>query len=293
MNMKVAVVGPGALGCLFAGRLAEAGVKTHLIDYDQKRAERISRSGVIIERDGQSVTASPTVSTKIPAGLDFILVLTKAYSTSALKLPPDVPVLTLQNGLGNVETLCSLIGSARVLAGTTGEAATLISEGRTRHVADGVTKVGAWTSCDPGPVVAALNTAGFSTDLTESPGQLLWEKLAISAGINPLTAILNVPNGQLLVNKDTRQLMRDLVVEAVKVAATEGYRFEQSLVEIAENLCDTTSSNISSMLQDIRASKQTEIEAISGEVLRRAQMASLPTPRTRVIYQLIKGLERR
>lgn len=291
--MKVAVVGPGALGCLFAGRLANVGVKTHLIDYDQKRAERLSRGGVKIERDGETATASPAVSTKIPANLDFILVLTKAYSTASLKLPPDTPVLTLQNGLGNVENLCSIIGSARVLAGTTGEAATLVSEGHTRHVASGITKVGAWTSCDPKPVVAVLASAGFETDVTESPGQLLWEKLAISAGINPLSAILNVPNGQLLMNKDTRQLMRDLVVEAVKVAATEGYRFEQSLVEIAESLCETTSENISSMLQDIRAGKQTEIEAISGEVLRRAQIASLPTPRTRVIYQILKGLERR
>src|SRR5690606_31726813 len=83
----------------------------------------------------------------IPAGQDFVLVLTKAHSTPSLKLPPDAPVLTLQNGLGNVEILCSLIGSARVLAGTTAEAATLIGEGHTRHVASGLTRVGAWTSC--------------------------------------------------------------------------------------------------------------------------------------------------
>lgn len=291
--MKVAVVGPGALGCLFAGRLAGAGVKTHLIDYDPKRADRLSKKGIIVEHDGVQTEAHPAVATRVPAGLDCIIVLTKAHRTGSLKLPPDAPVLTLQNGLGNVETLCALIGSARVLAGTTSEAATLLGEGHTRHVASGLTTVGAWTSCDPKPVVDLLTEAGFQAEITEAPGQLLWEKLSISAGINPLSAILNIPNGQLLVNKDTRQLMRDLVVEAVKVAATEGYRFEQSLVEIAESICEATSENISSMLQDIRAGKQTEIEAISGEVLRRAQLASLPTPRTRVIYQLIKGLERR
>ena len=291
--MKVAVVGPGALGCLFAGRLSDAGVKTHLVDYNSKRADRLTRSGITVERDGESIVANVPVSTKFPAGLDCVLVLTKAQSTARLKLPLDTPVLTLQNGLGNVETLCGLIGSARVLAGTTSEAATLVAEGHTRHVADGLTSVGAWTSCDPKPFVNMLVAAGFQAQVTECPGQLLWEKLAVSAAINPLSAILNVPNGELLANKDTRQLMRDLVVEAVKVAATEGYRFEQSIVEIAESICEVTGENISSMLQDIRAGKQTEIDAISGEVLRRAQLALLPTPRTRVIYQLIKGLEGR
>jgi 2-dehydropantoate 2-reductase len=292
--MKVAVVGPGALGCLFAARLVQGGVKTHLVDYDPKRAERLAKSGITVEHQGESFTVQPAVSTKIPAGQDLILVLTKSHSTNDLKLPPETPVLTLQNGLGNVEMLCALAGSsARVLAGTTAEAATLLGEGHTRHVAPGITRLGAWTSCATSAARDALAAAGFEVAITESPGQLLWEKLAISAAINPLTAILNVSNGQLLQNKETRQLMRDLVVEAVKVAATEGYRFEQSLVEIAEDVCETTSENISSMLQDIRAGKRTEIEAISGEVLRRAQIASLPTPRTRVIYQLVRGLERR
>lgn len=291
--MKVAVVGPGALGCLFAVRLARSGAKVHLVDHDAKRAARLSASGITVERDGNRDTVTVPVSTAIPSGMDLILILTKAYSTADLTLPEKTPVLTLQNGLGNVETLCTLIGSARVLAGTTAEAATLLNEGHTHHVAAGMTRIGAWTSCPAEPAVDAFRAAGFDVEITESPGQLLWEKLAISAGINPLTAILGVPNGHLLQIKETRQLMRDLVVEAVKVAATEGYRFEHSVVETAESICHATQDNISSMLQDIRAGKRTEIEAISGEVIRRAQAASLPTQRTRVIYQLVRGLERR
>ena len=108
-----------------------------------------------------------------------------------------------------------------------------------------------------------------------------------------MTALLDVPNGRLLELREVRQLMRDLVVEATKVAATEGYRFNYSLVERAEDVCRDTAENISSMLQDVRAGKRTEIDAISGEILRRAQYASLPTPRTRVVWQLVKGLEER
>lgn len=289
--MKIAVVGPGALGCLFAAKLNAAGERVHLVDYRPDRAERLAASGIVVERDDATATERPGVTTHIPGGMDLVIVLTKAYATAALRFPPDVPVLTLQNGLGNVETLCATVGSARVLAGATAEAATLIGEGRVRHVAPGRTAFGAWTSCDAEPARAALARAGFDVEVTQAPGQLIWEKVAINAAINPLTAILNVPNGALLELPEIRALMRDLVVEAAKVAATEGYRFEKSLVELAEQVCHATAENISSMLQDIRNGKRTEIDAISGEILRRAQLAALPSPRTRVVAQLVRGLE--
>lgn len=291
--MKIAVVGPGAMGCLFAGRLQKAGVDCILVDHSDDRAKRLHRSGITIERNGEREQCNPKVATRMPAGLDLVVVLTKAYATHALHLPPDTPVLSLQNGLGNVETLCSMTGSQRVLAGSTSEAATLLEEGVTRHVAPGVTKIGAWTSCPTALAFEALGKAGFNVEITPAPGQSLWEKAAVNAGINPLTALLNVSNGRLLDLRETRQLLRDLVVEAAKVAGTEGYRFDHSLVELAEHVCEQTRDNISSMLQDVRAGRRTEIDAISGEILRRAQLASVPAPRTRVIYQLVRGLEAR
>ncbi len=291
--MKMAVIGPGAMGCLYAARLARAGMKVHLIDHKQARADRLEKTGITVESAGETFTEHPAMATHVPTGLDFIIVLTKAYSTAALRFPPETPVLTLQNGLGNVEILCSVVGSARLMVGATTEASTLLGEGHIRHVASGETTFGSWTSCPCENAQAALEKAGFNVQITNSPGQLVWEKTAINAGINPLTALLNAPNGRLLQQYEVRQLMRDLVVEATKVASTEGYRFTHSLVESAEAICARTAENISSMLQDIRAGRQTEIDAISGEILRRAQIASLPTPRTRVVYQLVRGLESR
>lgn len=291
--MKVAVIGPGALGSVFAARMQRAGVRVSLIDHNLQRMERLERNGVTIEAPNETYSARPSVLPHVPTGQDLVLVLTKSYATADLRFPPETPVLTLQNGLGHVETLCSMVGSARVLAGSTSEAATWIEEGRVRHVAEGQTIIGAWTSCPTESALQALEKAGFDAEVTESPGQLIWEKAALCAGINPLTALLNVPNGRLLELREARQIMRDLVVEAAKVAATEGYRFQHSLVEKAEDLCEQTAGNISSMLQDVRAGKQTEIDALSGEILRRAQLASLPTPRTRMIYQLVRSLEQR
>ena len=191
------------------------------------------------------------------------------------------------------ETLCGMVGSARVIAGVSTEAVTLVEPGRVRHAAAGTSVFGAWTSCPTDLACAVFRDAGLDFVLTDTPGQVIWEKAAINAGINPLTALLDVPNGRLVEMSDVRQLLRDLVLEATKVAATEGYRFQHSLAEAAEDLCRQTRDNISSMLQDVRNRKKTEIRAISGEILRRAQAASLPVPRTRVVYQLVRGLEGR
>ena len=291
--MKIAIIGPGALGILFATKCSIAGHTTTLVDHDSERAKRLSQSGLTLMNGEDTITANPTISTTVPAKQDLIIVLTKSYSTPTLKLPSTIPVLTLQNGLGNIETLCKLVGSSSVIAGTTSEASTLVEEGTIRHAAAGITTIGSWTSCPTTIAENALQQAGFEIQTTLSPGQMLWEKTVINAGINPLTALLNIPNGDLLKKKELRQLMRDLVVEAARVASTEGYRFGYSLIEKTEEVCATTASNISSMLQDIRANRKTEIDAISGEILLRCEAASLAAPRTRVIYQLIKGMEQR
>jgi len=292
--MKVAIIGPGALGCLFAARLTQSGVRTTLVDYRADRAARLRVSGITLEDDsGSHLVRLGSVTAHPPAGQDLVIVLTKAYSTNALRFPVDTPVLTLQNGLGNVEILGRAVGSAHVLAGTTCEAALLLGEGRVRHTGCGVTTIGSWTSCSPSKAIDILGNAGFTVELTETPGMKIWEKAVINAGINPLTGLLDVPNGKLMEIPEVRQLLRDLVVEAAKVASTEGYRFEYSLVERTEEVCEQTAANISSMLQDIRAGKPTEIDAISGQIVRRAQEVSLPTPRTRMVWQLVKGLEQR
>lgn len=291
--MKAAIIGPGALGCLFAARLTQGGVNVTLVDYKPDRAKRLQDKGITVESADGTIAAKPPVVTAVPARQDLIIVLVKSHATGSLEFPPDTPVLSLQNGLGNIETLCGILGSARVLAGVTSEAAHEIEEGVVRHAGSSVTTVGSWTSCPPNTAAEILAKGGFQVEITESPGQNIWEKVCINAGINPLTALLDVPNGKLLGIREARELMRDLVVEATKVAATEGYRFSTSLVEKAESTCRDSAENISSMLQDVRKHRRTEIDALSGEIMRRAQLASLPTPRTRMIWQLVKGLEQR
>lgn len=288
---KVVIFGPGALGCLFAVRLARSGIHVTLVDYHEDRAALLNRQGITVENAPGTITEHVPVTVNPPATCDLVIVLTKAYATASLHMPKEGTILTLQNGLGNAEVLAGMAGASRLLVGTTTEAATWLAPGRVRHAAAGNTLFGAWTICPTDTAYSLLRRARFNIEITEKPGQIVWEKVALSAAINPLTALLRVPNGKLLDKEETRSLMRDLVVEAAKVAATEGYRFSRSMIEEVERVCESTGSNISSMLQDIQHGKRTEIEAITGEILRRAQLATLPTPRTRVIYQLVRSLE--
>ena len=291
--MKVSVIGPGAMGCLFAARLANGGVQTTLVDHRADRAKRLNAAGIRVESDTGSLSANPAVSTAIPDDQDLLIVFVKSHVTHALTLPAGVPVLTLQSGLENTEALCPAVGSSNVLEGATHEAAMLDGEGSVTHTAAARTAFGSWTSCPTEAAEKALGAAGFRYEVTAAPGQTLWEKVAASNAIYPLTALLNIRNGALLEIAEVRQLVRDLVVESVKVASTEGYRFAYSLVEETEELCHKFPQSISPMLQDIRAGRRTEIESLSGEIIRRAQIAALPVPRTRVIYQLIRGMESR
>ena len=291
--MHIAVIGPGAIGCLLAARMQQADLNVTLVDYREDRAERLNVRGLILEDEKGRHDIPIRCVSSVPDNTTLQIVAVKSYATKSLNLSAGCQILSVQNGLGNIETLSDAYGSDLLLCGVTSEAATLEGEGHVRHAAPGETLIGSWTSADPAQSLEALRKSGFIAETTESPGQALWRKVIVNAGINTLTAMVNVPNGRLLEIQELRALLRNLVVEAVKVAATEGYRFETSLVEYSEEVCEQTASNISSMLQDVRAGRKTEIEAISGEILRRADLASLPCPRTRVLYQLLKGLEQR
>lgn len=291
--MKVTVIGPGALGCMFAARFAAAGIDTTLIDHRPERAQVLKKNGIRVLDGDREVHASPRLATAIPPKCDLALLLTKSTATSRAALSPRTPTLTLQNGLGNAEAVAARVGAAFTLAGATSEACTLLETGVVRHAARGRSVFGPWTTCDAKPALELFGRAELNAELTTAPGQTIWEKAVISAAINPVTALLNITNGRVLEIPEARQLLRSLVVEAAKVAAMEGYRFPHSLVEHAEDVCRETSENISSMLQDFRNERPTEIESIAGEILQRAEAASLPTPRTRVVYQLIKGIEKR
>jgi 2-dehydropantoate 2-reductase len=176
---RIVVVGPGALGCLFAGQLAQAGHDVGLLGRRQEQAEALTRDGITIERDGIAHRASVRADTD-PAKLgpaDLAIVLVKATDTveAAQSLPallgPDGVAVSLQNGLGNVEALTAVLGAERVLGGVTSQGATLLGPGHIRHAGFGVTTLaeavrGLGQRAES--IANLLNEAGFETRATSA-----------------------------------------------------------------------------------------------------------------------------
>jgi 2-dehydropantoate 2-reductase len=289
--MRVAIIGPGAMGCLFAVRLARSGIQVTLVDYRPDRARRMK--AIRVKTSDEIIEAACPVVTHVPEAQDLIIVLTKAHATASLTLPAGVSVLTLQNGLGNAETLAAKVGADYVLAGSTYEAATLQEEGLVLQAASGVTTLGPLTSCSTDSTVAALRGAGFTVEITDDIHQTLWRKVLVNAGVNPLTALLDVKNGRLLEIPEANALLEDLVLEAAAVARAEGVPIDYDAPARTRYMCRQTSENLSSMLQDVRARRRTEIDAISGEIVRRGERSGVATPCTRVLWRLIRSLEQR
>ena len=158
--------------------------------------------------------------------------------------------LTLQNGLGNRELLGQALGARRVALGVTTQGATLLGPGLVRAAGDGAIILQEHPRL--APLAALLRRAGFSVETSPDPQALLWGKLVINAAINPLTALLGVPNGELLARPPAHALLQSAAGEAAAVAAALGMRLPYpDPTAAAENTARRTAANRSSMLQDV------------------------------------------
>jgi 2-dehydropantoate 2-reductase len=299
--MHFLVVGPGAMGCLFAARLKNAGHDVTLLDYIPERAEQINRQGILVQGvTGEYKVQVPTLSGTIPNTPDLVLLCVKSYKTreaaQAIKegIGPQIAIVTLQNGVGNVEILQEIFGKERVLGGVTAEGATLLGPGKIRHAGRGETIVG--PGRDPnGPaekLVSAFNHAGFRSKSANHVSDLIWGKLIVNVGINPLAAITGLKNGHLPELPGTRMVMEEAVKEAVAVAQAKGIDlpYPDPLARVIE-VCRATAGNVASMLQDVLNRRQTEIDAINGAIVREGKALGLPTPVNLTLASLVQAIQ--
>ncbi len=299
--MKILIVGPGAMGCLFSARLFKAGYDVTLLDYNRKRAEKISRLGIDVQGISGNYTANvPLISDPSGISPDIIFICVKSGKTrdAALSVKDIVTentfVATLQNGLGNVEILKEIMGSHRVIAGITSEGATSLGDGKIRHAGAGSTILG--PRKDFGDtlesIVEALNKAGFTASSSDNVDDLIWGKLIINAGINALAAVTRLRNGRLAEYEGSLSIMKYAVEEAVKVSKAKNINlpYDDPLEKVLE-VCRNTSDNIASMLQDVLNRKPTEIDYINGAICREAKVLGIPAPANRTLTDLIRTIE--
>jgi 2-dehydropantoate 2-reductase len=295
---RIAVIGPGALGTLFAARLGLAGLPVLLFDYRPERAALLSEIGVqLLTPEREHTLALPVTADPIAlAEVDAAIILVKAYRTEAVAvllaeyLNPAAIALTLQNGLGNVETLALHLGAERVFGGTTAQGAILEEPGVVRDTGSGPTVLDSAPRLDA--VAAALLQAGYAISRTDDPTAALWTKAILNAAINPVAALTLLRNGQLVEHEPSLKLMAAAAREAWLIARAHG-------VDVADQdwrarliaLCTATASNINSMQQDILRARPTEVDAINGAIVRTAELHDLPVSVNRTLWYLVKTVE--
>jgi len=302
--MRIVVVGPGALGCLFAGLLSKK-AEVWLLDKDPVRAEKIiAHQGVTCQGVSKNWQASiPATARAEDIGpADLIILCTKAYDTKeAIQhaqplLGKNTHVLTLQNGWGNVETIAEIVGEDMVLAGMTNQAVTLTGTAQIEHTGAGETIIGHLSGKIPASVRQireVFNKAKIPTKVSRNIKGVLWSKLIVNAGINALSAILRLRNGQLNEQEEAASILSAAIGEAIKVARRKRIKliYDDPLAKV-EAVCQKTSGNVSSMLQDVLAGRRTEIDYINGVIVKQGRLSGVPTPVNQTLCGLVKGIER-
>lgn len=303
--MKISIIGSGAMGSLYGGKLSLAGHDVVLFDVFREHVEKVCKDGLAIEdaATGDVVVARPRASTEPQSveGSDVLVVFVKSTATedAAARFKelagPRTIVLTLQNGLGNEEIIRRHFGAERTAAGVTSQGATFLGPGRIRHAGKGPTHISMADGNNQklASLADALNRAGFETHVEKDVASLVWSKLVINVGINALTALIGQTNGMLLRHEETKAIMADLVAEAVAVARARGVRFTyDDPLSTVYDVAGKTGANRSSMLQDFDKGRESEIDFMNGAIVREAAALGVPAPVNATITRLVKTLDR-
>jgi 2-dehydropantoate 2-reductase len=302
--MKTVIMGAGAMGSLFGGLLALSGEEVWLVDIREDHIQALVSTGLTVEEGGKKQRI-PVHATKEVASIgkaDLILFFVKAYHTEkavsdALVLQKeDTVFLTLQNGLGNEEAICKRVDPRKVVLGVTNHGATFLGPGRIRHAGWGKTYIGELdgkVTARVTQLAQVFTQAGIETEVSSNIQSLVWNKLFINVGINPVAALTGLKNGHLLDYPETLRLMEALVSEAVAVARKKGILIEGNPIEKVKAVAEATRENRCSMGQDFDNRRKTEIDAINGAVVREAERLGISVPYNQMITDLVKVIEKR
>jgi len=300
--MKVAVVGAGAMGSLFGGLLAESGAEVWLVDIWKAHVDAVNLSGLQIEREGHTRTIRLHATTD-PAEVehsDLVIVFVKSTHTGDAARTAKILagqrglVLTLQNGMGNADRIAQDVDAGKVIAGTTSYGATMLGPGKIRHAGIGLTTIGMWHSGDTGragPVADFFSKAGIETEVVEDVRSIVWGKLLINVGINAITALTGIKNGQILDLEATVALSGAAVEEAATIAEAQNITVRKDVVAHVLDVARATAGNRSSMGQDVDNRRLTEIGAINGVVVKEAERLGIPAPVNRTLTALVETLQ--
>ncbi|MBE0618651.1 MAG: 2-dehydropantoate 2-reductase [Proteobacteria bacterium] len=314
-HLKIAIVGAGVIGCIFGHLYRRAGHYVLLIDADSGRVRTLSGPGVTLELPDGSETrvGGPATSYPLARGIgpfDLVQVSVKGYDTARAAedllplLGPRTAVLSVQNGLGNLELLAAAAGPERIIGGVTAHSGQAVSAGRVRWAggAGPLLAIGPFAPVPGlrlGPVLerlaASLSALGFEVETLEDVAPALWRKLIANVSTNPLAALTGRTAAQLLASPYLCRLIDLLAAEAATVARARGLVFPELTRpgEFCRRALAAARDNKISMLQDVEARKPTEIGSLNEALCREGTRLGVQTPAHHVITLLVRALEER
>ena len=298
-DTRITIIGSGSMGSMIAARLSSVADVTMIGSWVQQIHSVNTHGMTLLQPNGESThhTIRATQDWREVGKVKFALVLVKGWQTEqAAKtakqiIEEDGLALTLQNGIGNLERIAVEVGWRRTALGVTSDGATMIEPGVVRHAGHGLTHI-AYTPETADRVIqisGLFEQAGFEIHLVEDADSLVWGKLAVNAGINPLTGLLQVPNGFLVEEPIARRLMKRAALETALVAKALGIALPypdaaRKTVEVARE----TAANYSSMAQDVSRGTPTEIESITGAIVDLGQKHHVATPTNEALLFLMR-----
>lgn len=286
---NISIIGAGAIGSLFGGVLSEKGHEVTLIGRDP-HISKVKDDGLVIKESDSEINLDIEAVKEAPDRImDLAIVSTKAYDTEKSILEhssvigEDTKVLSIQNGIGNEEVIkeVSFVSEENVIGGVTSNGANLVEPGVVYWNGKGGTIVGDKEVRD------IMDTSKIPVDYKRNIEGTIWNKALINCGINPLGALTNMKNGEIV--EYSEEVLTKVIEEGKKVAKVRGVKIDSDPVEEAKEICRKTSENENSMLQDLKKGNRTEIDYLNGIIAKE----DARTPYNEILFNLVRSIDNR
>jgi 2-dehydropantoate 2-reductase len=304
-KMKIGIIGAGAMGSLFAGRLAASGEEVSLVEVNPAQIEAVRERGLRVTMDGKDeIHALPIGPAEIYSGsYDLLIVFTKGMHTAAAVkaashlIGPETLALTVQNGLGNVEMIETVIPRERIIKGMTNWPATVIETGHVNVPGSG--EVHLWpaaggSSAHFDAICRVLDDAGLNCLADPSVDTSIWEKVSFNAALNSVAAVTGMTVGEMADSAPAREIIFSILQEALATASALGVAVDRERTRLSvEYALANHRDHKPSMLQDRLAGRPMEIDTITGAVAAQADRQAVPAPVTATMARLLRLINKR
>ena len=298
--MKILILGAGAMGCLYGAAFHRAGCEVVFVDVSQPHIDAINAHGLELEtRAGTEHLPIPARRPEqIDAPADLVVVFTKTFHTDAAlagiaaAVGPETWLLSLQNGLGNDQRLAAHAARERIMVGSSSLPSDLVGPGKVRSHGEGGSKLYPAFGADPAfarEVCELLSRGGLPASLEPDIHGAIWSKAIFNATMNPLCALTRRTPGFLGAHKESRALIHALVEEGVAVANASGVAIPaQPIHDLTQVSVTDHANHEASMLQDVKAGRRTEVDAINGAIVEAGKAAGVAAPVLETLWRLVK-----